>query len=85
MPRVPTRSITSGRLETAKHLASWACVWPGTEESRGEALEGQDQERERVVAPRIVRGGLGSSRAKGTYYRSLFQTLHRPGAVASAP
>jgi transposase len=63
------------QFETAGHLASWACVCPGTEESAGKRMSGKTRKGSVWLRRGLCEAAWGASRTKASYYRSQYQRL----------
>lgn len=77
------------QFETAEHLASWACVCPGMEESAGKRMSGKTRKGNVWLRRGLCEAAWGASRSKGSYYHSLFRRLsarrgHKRALIAVA-
>jgi transposase len=70
---------------TARHLASWAGVCPGTNESAGKRRSGKACKGSRWLREALLQAAWAVSRAKGTYLAAQFRRLSaRRGAKRAA-
>lgn len=70
---------------TSAHLASWACVCPGNNESGGKRRSGKRQKGQKWLVPALVEAAWAASYAKDTYLAAQFQRLRaRRGAKRAA-
>lgn len=63
------------QFESAQHLASWACLCPGTEESAGKRMSGKTRKGNVWLRRGLCEAAWGAARKKGSYYRSLYRRL----------
>jgi transposase len=75
------------RFPDAKHLASWAGMCPGNNESAGKRKSGKTRKGSKWLRIALVEAALAASRSKDTYlaaqYRRLYrQRGHRKAVVA---
>jgi transposase len=76
-----------GRFPDAKHLASWAGMCPGNNESAGKRKSGKTRKGSKWLRTALTESALAASRSKDTYlaaqYRRLYkQRGHRKAVVA---
>jgi transposase len=64
-----------GRFPTAAHLASWAGVCPGNNESAGKRRGGRTRKGSRWLRTALVQAGWAAGRTKATYLGSQFRRL----------
>src|SRR4029450_1898287 len=67
--------VDMGRLPSAKHLASWAGVCPGNNESAGKRKSGQTTKGSKSLRTALVEAAWAATRTKGTYLRARYQRL----------
>jgi transposase len=60
---------------SAHHLASWAGVCPGNNESAGKRRRTKVRKGNRHLRAMLVQAGLAASKTKGTYLRSKYYSL----------
>jgi len=82
--------IDMGRFPTAKHLAAWAGLAPGNNESAGKRRKGRHRRGNTHVQSILIEAALAASRAR-TRIGARFHRLHRrfggkqdPGAAKKA-
>ena len=63
------------RFPSAKHLASWAGVSPGNNESAGKRKSGQTTKGNTALRTALVEAAWAATRTKGTYLRTKYQRL----------
>jgi transposase len=64
-----------GRFPDAGHLAAWAGVCPGLEESAGKRQSGKARKGNRYVRTALVEAAQAAARTKNTYLSALFHRL----------
>jgi transposase len=69
--------VDMGRFPSAKHLASWAGVCPGNNESAGKRKSGQTTKGSKSLRTALVEAAWAATRTKGTYLRAKYQRLVR--------
>jgi transposase len=67
--------VDMGRFPSAKHLASWAGVCPGNNESAGKRKSGQTTKGSQSLRTALVEAAWAATRTKGTYLRARYQRL----------
>lgn len=69
------------RFPSAEHLASWARICPGNNESGGKRLSGSTGKGNNWLKATLVEAAWSAARCKGSYYGSLYRRLRpRRGA-----
>ena len=63
------------RFPTAKHLASWAGICPGNNESAGKRKTGRTAKGNRWVRRALTEAGWAAAHTKATYYSAQFRRL----------
>ena len=63
------------RFPTASHLASWAGVCPGNNESAGKRRSGRTRKGNALLRTTLVLCAQGASRAKGSFFSSQYSRL----------
>jgi transposase len=66
-----------GPFATADHLASWAGMCPGNDESAGKRRSGRSTKGNRWLKRILVQAAWAASRAKGTYLQEQYRRLSR--------
>ena len=73
------------RFPTAAHLASWACMCPGNNESAGKKKSGQTRKANSTLKKTLVQCGRAAGNSKDTYLSALFHRIAvRRGAKRAA-
>jgi transposase len=67
--------VDMDRFPSAGHLASWAGVCPGNNESAGKRLSGTTRKGNPHVRAALVRAARSAARTKGTYLSALYHRL----------
>ena len=84
MPGVQRRTVeviiaeTGGDMAgfpTAKHLASWAGVCPGNDESAGKRRSGRTRKGSKWLRANLIEAATAASRTKDTYLQAQYQRL----------
>jgi transposase len=65
------------RFETSQHLASWAGLCPGSNESAGKRRSGRTTHGDRWLRSAVVQAAWAASRAKQTYLAAQYRRLAR--------
>jgi transposase len=60
---------------TAKHLASWAGVCPGNDESAGKRRSGTTRKGSKWLRANLIEAATAASRTKNTYLQAQYQRL----------
>jgi transposase len=60
---------------TAKHLASWAGVCPGNDESAGKRRSGKTRKGSKWLRANLIEAATAASRTKDTYLQAQYQRL----------
>jgi transposase len=60
---------------TAKHLASWAGVCPGNDESAGKRRSGKTRRGSKWLRANLIEAATAASRTKNTYLQAQYQRL----------
>ena len=63
------------RFPTASHLASWAGVCPGNNESAGKRRSGKTRKGNSLLRTTLVLCAQGASRAKGSFFSAQYSRL----------
>jgi transposase len=72
--------IDMGVFPTAAHVASWAGMCPGTNESAGKQKSGQTRKGNRYLRRVLLQAAWAATRQKDSYLRAFFYRLqHRRG------
>jgi hypothetical protein len=70
---------------TAEHLASWACMCPGNNESAGKKKSGRTRKANSTLKKTLVQCGRAAANSKNTYLNALYQRIAaRRGAKRAA-
>lgn len=69
--------VDMSRFPSAKHLASWAGMCPGNNESAGKRKSGQTTKGNQALRTALVEAAWAATRPKGTYLRAKYQRLVR--------
>jgi transposase len=67
--------IDMSRFPTADHLASWAGVAPGNNESAGKRLSGRTRKGNQALVSALTQAAHAASRKKSTYLHAQFHRL----------
>jgi transposase len=67
--------VDMSRFPSAKHLASWAGVCPGNNESAGKRKSGQTTKGSKFLRTALVEAAWAATHTKGTYLRAKYQRL----------
>jgi transposase len=78
--------IDMGRFASAGHLASWAGMTPGQQESAGQVKSRQTRKGNRTLRALLVEAARSAGRTKGNYLSALYQRqvkrLQKKGVIA---
>ena len=79
-----------GRFSSAGHLASWAGLCPGNNESAGKHASGRTRKGSKWLRTALVQAANAAARAKGTYLAAQYARIkgrrgHHKAIVAVAP
>jgi transposase len=69
--------VDMGRFPSAKHLASWAKICPGNNESAGKRKSGRTGHGNNWLKTSLTEAAWAASRSKGNYLRSQYSHLAR--------
>ena len=73
------------RFPSANHLASWACISPGNNESAGKKKSGKTRKANSTLKKTLVQCGRAAANSKDTYLSSLYHRIAaRRGAKRAA-
>jgi transposase len=73
------------RFPSADHLASWACICPGSNESAGKKKSGKTRKANSTLKKTLVQSGRAAANSKDTYLSTLFHRIaSRRGAKRAA-
>ena len=72
---VSEMGVDMRRFATDKHLASWAGMCPGNNESAGKRKSGKTTKGSQYLRAALVQAAWAGSRAKGTYLQAQYQRL----------
>src|SRR3990172_228377 len=64
-----------GRFPTAEHLASWAGMCPGNNESAGKRKTGKTRKGSKWLRTALIEAGTAAARTKNTALRAQYQRL----------
>lgn len=67
--------VDMDRFATAGHLASWAGMCPGNNESAGKRLSGRTRHGDTWLKSALYLAGVSAARTKGTYLSAKFRRL----------
>jgi transposase len=67
--------VDMSRFRTANHLASWAGVAPGNNESAGKRLSGRTTKGNRALVSALTQAAHAASKMKNTYLNAQFRRL----------
>jgi transposase len=67
--------VDMSRFPSEKHLASWAGVCPGNNESAGKRKSGQTTKGSKALRTALVEAAWAATRTKGTYLRAKYHRL----------
>lgn len=77
--------VEMGQFPTARHLASWAGMCPGNNESAGKRRSGKTTKGSRWLRTALIQAAHAAGRSKGTYLGSQYRRLaSRRGAKRAA-
>jgi len=67
--------VDMNQFPTAEHLASWACLCPGNNESAGKRKAGRTRRGSVWVRRGLSEGAWAASRKKGSYFKAQYHRL----------
>jgi transposase len=67
--------VDMSRFPTAEHLASWARICPGNNESAGKRFSGRIGKGNNWLKATLIEAAWAASRTKGSYYGALYRRL----------
>ena len=70
--------IDMNQFPSADHLASWAGVCPGNNESGGKRLSGKTRKGSRWLRQKLCQSAWCASRCKNSYFTAFFQRIAAP-------
>jgi transposase len=70
--------IDMNQFPSADHLASWAGVCPGNNESAGKRLSGKSRKGSRWLRQKLCQSAWCASRSKKSYFAAFFQRIAVP-------
>src|SRR4030067_327342 len=77
--------VDMSRFPSDRHLASWAGLCPGNNESAGKRKNGKTRKGDRWLKRRLIEPAQAVSRSKDTYLSALYQRVaRRRGAKKAA-
>jgi transposase len=77
--------VDMSRFPTDRHLASWAGLCPGNNESAGKRKSGKTRKGDRWLKRHLIEASLAASRTKETYLAALYhRTARRRGKQKAA-
>jgi transposase len=63
------------RFPSANHLASWACICPGNNESAGNKKSGKTKKANSTLKKTLVQCGRSAANSKNTYLSALYHKI----------
>jgi transposase len=69
--------VDMSRFPTHRHLASWAGLCPGNNESAGKRKSGKTRKGDRWLRQTLMEAAWAASRARKTYFSALYHRLVR--------
>jgi transposase len=67
--------VEMARFATAAHLASWAGLCPGNDESAGKRRSGKTRKGNRWLRGAVLQAAWGAIRTKGSYFGAQFRRI----------
>ena len=67
--------VDMAQFPTAAHLASWAGMAPGNNESAGKRRSGRTTHGDKWLRTTLVEAAHGASKSKGTYFKAQYHRL----------
>jgi transposase len=67
--------VDMNQFPTAEHLASWACLCPGNNESAGKRKTGRTRRASVWLRRGLSEGAWAASRKKGSYFKAQYHRL----------
>ena len=67
--------VDMSRFPSEAHIASWASICPGNNESAGKRLSGKTRKGNPYLRAALVRAARSAARTKGTYLSALYHRL----------
>jgi transposase len=67
--------IDMSRFPTDKHIASWAALCPGNNETGGKRKSGKTRKGNMALKAALTQAAISASRTKGTYFNAMYHRL----------
>lgn len=77
--------VEMDRFPSDKHLASWAAMCPGNQDSAGKRKRGKTRKGNRYLRAALVQAAWAASHQKGTYLAAQYQRLVKRMGKKKAP